>query len=75
MLGQSDRLGRLVESLLDFGRMQAREYNFRSDRLEAADITRSVSEEFQQTVSQQRVTRSSSRLRLLRPGFAGIARR
>jgi signal transduction histidine kinase len=51
MLGQSERLGRLVESLLDFGRMQAREYHFRSDRLEAADITRSVSEEFQQTVS------------------------
>lgn len=50
MLGQSDRLGRLVESLLDFARMQAREYKFRSDRLEAADWTRSVSEEFQETV-------------------------
>lgn len=50
MLGQSDRLGRLVESLLDFGRMQAREYRFRSDKLEAAHWTRSVSEEFQETV-------------------------
>jgi signal transduction histidine kinase len=50
MLGQSDRLGRLVESLLDFGRMQARQYKFRSDRLEAAHWGRSVSEEFQETV-------------------------
>jgi signal transduction histidine kinase len=50
MLGQSDRLGRLVESLLDFGRMQAREFKFRCDRLEAAHWTRSVSEEFQETV-------------------------
>jgi signal transduction histidine kinase len=50
MLGQSDRLGRLVESLLDFGRMQAREYKFRSDRLETADFARSVTEEFQETV-------------------------
>ena len=50
ILGQSDRLGRLVESLLDFGRMQAREYKFRTDKLEAAEWTRSVSEEFQKTV-------------------------
>ena len=50
MLGQSDRLRRLVESLLDFGRMQAGEYKFRSDRLEAAKWSRSVVEEFQQTV-------------------------
>ncbi len=50
MLGESDRLRRLVESLLDFGRMQAREYRFRSESLEAAQLTRSVAEEFQETV-------------------------
>jgi signal transduction histidine kinase len=50
MLGESDRLRRLVESLLDFGRMQAREYKFRSEDLEAAQWTRSVAEEFQETV-------------------------
>ncbi|HUQ94097.1 MAG TPA: ATP-binding protein [Bryobacteraceae bacterium] len=50
MLGQSDRLRRLVESLLDFGRMQAGEYKFRTDRLEAVHWTRSVSEEFEETV-------------------------
>ena len=50
MLGQSDRLRRLVESLLDFGRMQAREYKFRSEIVEAAPWARSVAEEFQATV-------------------------
>jgi signal transduction histidine kinase len=50
MLGESDRLRRLVESILDFGRMQGREYKFRSDDLEAAQWTRSVAEEFQETV-------------------------
>src|SRR6185295_7950984 len=50
MLGESDRLRRLVESLLDFGRMQAREYKFRCDNLEAAQWIRSVAEEFQETV-------------------------
>ncbi|MBI4908173.1 MAG: ATP-binding protein [Acidobacteria bacterium] len=51
MLGESDRLGRLVESLLDFGRMQARQYEFRCERLESGQWARCVSEEFQQTVS------------------------
>jgi len=50
MLGESDRLGRLVESLLDFGRMQAREYKFRTDDLEVAQWTHSVAREFQETV-------------------------
>jgi signal transduction histidine kinase len=50
MLGESDRLRRLVESLLDFGRMQAREYNFRRETLEAAQWSRSVAEEFQEIV-------------------------
>jgi signal transduction histidine kinase len=50
VLSESDRLSRLVESLLDFGRMQAREYQFRSENLEAAHWTRSVTEDFQETV-------------------------
>jgi signal transduction histidine kinase len=50
MLGESDRLRRLVESLLDFGRMQAREYKFGSESLEASRWSRSITEEFQKTV-------------------------
>jgi signal transduction histidine kinase len=50
ILGQSERLRRLVESLLDFGRMQAREFKFRSESLDAADCFRAVAEEFEQTV-------------------------
>jgi signal transduction histidine kinase len=50
MLGQSDRLRRLVESLLDFGRMQAGEFRFRSENIDAAQCFRSVAEEFQETV-------------------------
>jgi signal transduction histidine kinase len=53
MLGESDRLRRLVESLLDFGRMQAREYKFRSESIEAAPWARSVAEEFEETVRNQ----------------------
>jgi signal transduction histidine kinase len=50
MLGESDRLRRTVESLLDFGRMQARRYKFRSENLEAVEWTRSVADEFRETV-------------------------
>ena len=50
MLGESDRLSRLVEALLDFGRMQARVYTFRRERLEAVQWTRAVATEFQETV-------------------------
>jgi signal transduction histidine kinase len=50
MLGESDRLSRLVESLLDFGRMQAHAYTFHRERLEAVQLTRAVATEFQETV-------------------------
>ena len=50
MLTESDRLRRLVESLLDFGRMQACAYTFRRDRLDAVQWTREVAAEFQETV-------------------------
>jgi signal transduction histidine kinase len=50
ILTQSDRLRRLVESLLDFGRMEARQFKFRSESIEAGQCFRSVVEEFQETV-------------------------
>jgi signal transduction histidine kinase len=50
MLGESDRLARLVESLLDFGRMQAHAYTFRREPLDAVQWTRAVATEFQETV-------------------------
>jgi signal transduction histidine kinase len=50
ILGESDRLRRLVESLLDFGRMQARQYKYRTESLEAVEWSRSVAEEFRETV-------------------------
>ncbi|HXS97836.1 MAG TPA: ATP-binding protein [Candidatus Limnocylindrales bacterium] len=50
MLGESDRLRRLVDALLDLRRMQARQYEFRSEKLEAAEWSRAVAEEFQGTV-------------------------
>jgi signal transduction histidine kinase len=50
MLGESERLSRLVESLLDFGRMQAHAYALRRERLDAGEWTRAVASEFQETV-------------------------
>ena len=50
ILDESNRLRRLVESLLDFGRIQAGEYNFRSESIEASQWSRSVIQEFQETV-------------------------
>jgi signal transduction histidine kinase len=50
ILGESDRLRRLVESLLDLGRMQARQYKYRAEDLEAVQWTRGVAEEFRETV-------------------------
>ena len=46
-LGRStERLHRLVESLLDFGRMEAGRRPYRFDRADAGEITREVTEEF-----------------------------
>jgi signal transduction histidine kinase len=50
ILSESDRLRRLVESLLDFGRMQSGSYSFRRDPLDAAEWMRTVIAEFQETV-------------------------
>jgi signal transduction histidine kinase len=50
MLAESDRLYRLVESLLDFGRMQSGSYHFRFASLDAGVWARHVVEEFEATV-------------------------
>ncbi len=50
MLSESDRLRRLVESLLDFGRMQAREYKFRCESVDVVPWARSIVAGFQQAV-------------------------
>lgn len=43
----TDRLRRLVESLLDFGRMEAGAKPYRMERLDPVELVRSVVEEFQ----------------------------
>jgi len=46
MMGESDRLKRLVESLLDFGRMQSGAYRFQFESVNAAEWARGVTEAF-----------------------------
>ncbi len=46
----TDRLTRLVESLLDFGRMEAGSRQYRFERLDGAALARQVVEEFRQDV-------------------------
>jgi len=50
MMAESDRLRRLVESLLDFGRMQSGAYQFRFESLDAQEWARAVVEQFGETV-------------------------
>ncbi len=50
MMAESDRLRRLVESLLDFGRMQSGAYQFRLESLDAEEWARAVVEQFGETV-------------------------
>ena len=50
ILAESDRLHRLVESLLDFGRMQSGSYHFQFDSLDAGVWARQVVERFEATV-------------------------
>lgn len=45
---ESDRLRRLVERLLDFGRLEADKMHFRLEKLDAAALVRQVVAEFQQ---------------------------
>jgi len=46
------RLHKLVEGLLDFGRMEAGVLRYRFENLEMSALVRSVTEEFQQTVAE-----------------------
>lgn len=47
---ESERLHRLVENLLDFGRMEAGAREYRFELLEAGELVRGVAEEFAQEV-------------------------
>jgi signal transduction histidine kinase len=50
MMGESDRLRRLVESLLDLGRMQAGSYRFEIERLDVSAWAKALACDFQETV-------------------------
>jgi signal transduction histidine kinase len=47
---ESERLEKLVEELLDFGRVEAGAYRYRFDRVEATDLVRELVSEFQENV-------------------------
>ncbi len=52
----TERLQRLVESLLDFGRMEAGAHPYRRERLDAAQLVRGVVDDFQREVAAQGFT-------------------
>ena len=51
--GESERLQRLVESLLDFGRIEARAFRYRFEPLDPATLVRDVVAEFQEKAAAQ----------------------
>ncbi len=51
LAGESERLERLVEGLLDFGLMEAGETRYRLESVEAGDLVRDIVAAFQRTVS------------------------
>jgi signal transduction histidine kinase len=51
LLSESERLHRLVESLLNFGRMEAGQLRYQFEPLDASGLVRNVVAEFQQEVS------------------------
>ena len=51
LLGESERLHRLVEGLLNFGRMEAGELRYRFEPLDPTGLVRNVVAEFQREVS------------------------
>ncbi|MBI4904409.1 MAG: HAMP domain-containing histidine kinase [Acidobacteria bacterium] len=46
LLRESERLHRLVESLLDFGRLEAKSYRYRLEAVDASEVIREVVDEF-----------------------------
>jgi signal transduction histidine kinase len=53
LVRETDRLRRLVEGLLDFGRFQAGAAALRLERLDAAQLVRSTAAEFQERVARE----------------------
>jgi signal transduction histidine kinase len=51
LLRETERLHRLVENLLDFGRMEASAHEYRLEPLDAAALVRGVVDEFQEEVA------------------------
>lgn len=52
LYGESRRLHRLVEGLLNFGQLEAGEIHFRFEPVDLAGLVRAVIDEFQQTVAE-----------------------
>jgi signal transduction histidine kinase len=52
---ESTRLERMVEGLLDFGRLEAGVYPFKFERVDAADLVRTIAADFQRQVAGQGV--------------------
>jgi signal transduction histidine kinase len=48
---ESERLEHLVEELLDFGRIEAGAYRYRFERVDVADLVRSLVDQFQEKVT------------------------
>jgi signal transduction histidine kinase len=53
MSGESERLQRLVESLLDFGRIEANAFRYRLEAIDPAKMAREVVAEFQEKAAAQ----------------------
>jgi signal transduction histidine kinase len=51
LLRESERLQRLVESLLDFGRLEAKSFRYRLEAVDASEVISRVVEEFRAKVS------------------------
>jgi signal transduction histidine kinase len=51
LVGETNRLQRLVETLLDFGRMEAGARRYQFQKLEAADLARQVRAEFEPQIA------------------------
>jgi signal transduction histidine kinase len=50
MVAETKRLRRLVEGLLDFGRMETGKYQYRFERIDAASLARQVTSQFETSV-------------------------
>ena len=53
MVAETKRLRRLVEGLLDFGRMETGKYKYRFERVDAANLAKQVTSQFETSVRTQ----------------------